>query len=462
MNPTPLYSALRALSSQGHLRLHMPGHKGKPLFPGWEEVFALDYTETYETGNLYAPDADSPIRPAERLAAACYGAADCHFLTGGSTQGVHAMLAACCTPGGPVLLDRTCHKSAASACALLDLRPAFVFPSTLEPFGFGGMLDLHAVEAALAAHPDAPALLIVSPNYYGVVQDIPALAALCRRYGKLLLVDAAHAAHFPALGLPSPIEQGADAAVVSAHKTLPCLGQGAYLLLSDRVDGGKLRMCEAMVGTSSPSYAILASLDLARAWMQGEGRAAYAAAARQTATLRGEIQQSTPLVALDDAAGLPLDPCRLTLCCARTTLDGQAAGQALYARYDIALELTDQRNLVAILTGADSPDDFARLRDALVRLFGSLSGAGAPPPPLPAVPSAEPALPVRRAWFAPCRTVPLRQAVGAICARPVTPYPPGIPLLWPGERITAAHIEFLRCSCYDADGTVQICADASL
>lgn len=456
MTDTPLYEALCALAARKTTRFHMPGHKGYPLFDAFAGVFPLDFTETYDTGNLY--EQTGPIRLAEQRAAAYYQAVDCHFLTGGSTQGVQAMLAAACGDGGTVLLDRTCHKSTASACALFDLTPHFLSPAPLEPFGIGAALDLTQTEALLCRHPEAAALLIVSPNYYGVMQDIPALADLCHRYGKKLLVDAAHGAHLPALGLPSPVAQGADAAVMSAHKTLPSLGQGAYLIFGEGMDGSALRAAESMVGTSSPSYPILASLDLARAWLEGQGGAAYAHAAEQTAALRAWLPAHTAFGVLTEADAPRLDPCRLTVCSALGGVSGHALSDRLYDGYGIACEMADDRNLVCIVSGADRDNDLAALQTALAELSAGCP-AVQPPRSLPMPPPARQACSVRRAWFAPRRTVPVEEAAGSVCARPVTPYPPGVPVLWPGEEIERKHVEFLTERCYNTVSEVQICAN---
>lgn len=456
MTDTPLYTALRRLIDKHTVRFHMPGHKGKPMFADFSGIFPLDFTEIYETGNLY--EAEGPIREAELAAAAAYGAADCHFLTGGSTQGVQAMLCAACGDGGAVLLDRSCHKSAASACALFDLTPFFVYPEPLEPFGIRAALRPADVAAQLDAHPEAAAFLLVSPNYYGILQDIPVLAALCHARGKLLLVDAAHGAHFPALDLPSPVALGADAAVLSAHKTLPCLGQGAYLLFSERMNGDALRAAESMVGTSSPSYPIMASLDVARAWMAQDGKAAFAHAAAQTARLRAWIPVHTAFDTLTEDDFPALDPCRLTVCCAHTALTGHRLSDLLYECFGIACEMADDRNLVCIITGADRDVDFQCLQDALAALSAGLT-RGEAPAPLPSPPAANPVKSVRQAWFSVRKTVPLAEAAGAVCARPVTPYPPGIPILWPGEEIERKHIEFLTKRCYNTVSEVQICAN---
>lgn len=444
---TPLYDALTALAAQDTARFHMPGHKGQPVFPDFAPLFSIDFTETYGTGNLY--ESEGPIRTAEQCAAAYFHAADCHFLTGGSSQGVVAMLGAVCGIGGKVLLDRTCHKSAMHASALFDLEPAFLSPDFLPYAGCGGVIDLAAAERALQENPDAAALLVVSPNYYGVLQPIAELAALCHRYGKKLLVDAAHGAHLDAVGCPNSVAAGADAAVLSAHKTLPALGQAAYLLCGPNSDSSELRRFESMCGTSSPSYPIMASLDLAREHLETR-QDDYAAAVRAVTRLRRKYDGHNGLRALTDADA-PLDPLRLTISCA----NGRTLADILYETHGVACEMADHFNIVFIVTPADLPANLARLEAAL--------DACAPGTPLISPVFAVPPAPVRacsvrQALLSPGRRVPLSEAAGEVCARPVTPYPPGIPLLWPGEEIPAKHIEFLTDRCYNTVSEVIVCA----
>lgn len=441
---TPLYNTLKRLSAYPTARFHMPGHKGAPVFSDFAHIFALDYTETYETGNLY--EEAGPIRLAEHAASRFYSAADCHFLTGGSSQGVVSMLGAVCGDGGAVILDRTCHKSAMHACALFDLTPSFVQPSMLFS-GCGGLLEISAVENALRAAPLAKALMVVSPNYYGVLQPIAQLADLCHRYGKRLLVDAAHGAHLPALGFSSPVKQGADAAVVSAHKTLPALGQGAYLLIGTDMDAAALRGLESICGTSSPSYPIMASLDLARHYLEYHAEA-YGQAAREVSRLREKYNCVAGLRTLR-TGDAPLDPLRFTIVCA----DGLALADTLYHEHNIACEMADRHNVVMIVTPADLNGNLSRLESALDII--SYTQPLALPLWSPA-PASKLLCSVRHALLQPCACVAPAQAVGKICARPVTPYPPGIPLLWPGEEITPKHIEFLTQRCYNTISEIFI------
>ena len=305
----PLFHALQLLATSDSARFHMPGHKGQPVFNSFRDVFAIDYTETYGTGNLYL--GDGPIRDAEVAAARYFGANDCFFLTGGSTQGILAMLGAAVGRGGSVLIDREVHRSVCHGCALLDITPYFFSAPLLEPFGITGALRVEDAERQLLAHPDIRAVLLTSPTYYGLRRDLPAFADLCRAHGKLLLVDAAHGAHFPAVGLPSPVEEGADMAVLSMHKTMPCLGQAAVLLSGPGTDRASLRENTALFGTSSPSYPIMASIDLARAYNEGPGREKYQKAAAVCREMREYICAHTVFTALTERDFPSLDPCRL-------------------------------------------------------------------------------------------------------------------------------------------------------
>ena len=449
----PLFHALQLLATGDSARFHMPGHKGEPLFHTFAEVFAIDFTETYGTGNLYL--GDGPIRDAEVAAALYFGAADCFFLTGGSTQGIMAMLAAAVGRGGSVLLDRECHKSVCHACALLDITPYFVSAPLLEPFAVSGELPAQAVEQQLVAHPDIRAVLVTSPTYYGVRRALPALADLCRAFGKLLLVDAAHGAHFPAVGLPAPIAEGADMAELSMHKTLPCLGQGAVLLSGKGADRRALRENTALFGTSSPSYPVMASFDLARAYTEGPGRDAYRRSAEACAALREYIGRRTGFTALDETHFPALDPCRLTVCTAGTDATGHRLADMLWSEYGVACEMADDRNAVFILTGADTGASLHRLRRGLRRISARRHET-LPPPAAAPFPPAERVMRVRDAWFANTGRVEPAAAEGLVCARPVTPYPPGVPLLWPGEKITRAHIELIRERWYNEIGEITV------
>lgn len=452
MDRTPLYSALKKRAESGLLRLHMPGHKGKGLIN--EDLFRIDFTELPGTGNLY--EGIPPISDSEALMAEAAGAAGCCFLTGGSTQGLMAALGAACRPGSKLLLDRGSHRAVYNAMAHLDLRPIYLYPRILDPFDIAGEFDLADVEAALDEHPDLAAMIITSPTYYGVMRDIPSIAKLCKKRGVILIVDEAHGAHLPFLdGYASAIALGADLSVASAHKTLPALGMGALLYTSGRVSLDRLRYFASMFGTSSPSYPIMASMDLARAYMENDGRKSYEETARRVKMIREDIKY--PLLPLTEKKGLKLDPARLTVCTGRAGLSGYEAAEVLERECGVAVEMADLENIVAIFTCADSSEDFLRFEDALTRLAQKAKPVNEEKRPIPCPPP-KPCMTPRQAAYGPQMRLPLAEAAGQIAAIQIAPYPPGIPVIAPGERITEKHLAYLEKKSYNIGKDVAIVA----
>ena len=424
MGNTPLYDALRTFADTEPLRMHMPGHKGRPLpAPELAALARLDFTELLPTGDLFS--GGDAIEEAERLWAEVFHMKSCLFLTGGSTQGVQAALALSCRPGEQILLDRGSHRSAYNALALLDLRPVWLARPWLEGAGITGPISPAAVERALSEHQNIRTVCITSPTYYGVLSDLPALAAICHAHGAVLVVDAAHGAHLPFLG--NFALAAADAAVVSAHKTLPAPGQSALLLAGERFSAGQLRWAASLSGSSSPSYPMMAALDVCRAWMEAEGGAAYRETVGQVAALRRDYPALTE-------ADAPLDPARLVL----RAGDGFAV-QAALEELGVWPEMADAGHVVMIPTCADTPEQFARLRRALDAAELGIPAPFPPPPPLP-----EAVLTPRQALFSPTETLPLDAAEGRIAARQIAPYPPGVPVLAPGERICKKTIAYLK------------------
>lgn len=438
----PLYDALCALSRQDALRMHMPGHKGKAMAEEFS-VAAIDYTEIPPTGNLYT--GEGPIAEAEHLAAQCWGAAHAFFLTGGSSQGVKAGLSLLCAPGDTILLDRNAHKSFFSAMALLDLSPVYLAAPTPA-----------YVENCLRGHPQLKTVCITSPTYYGVIAPVAEIAAVCKKYGAKLLVDEAHGAHFPFVGLGAcAAGRGAAVSISSAHKTLPALGSSALLFTDDSFPEEDVREKTALFGTSSPSYALMASIDWARAYLEGEGGAEYCRAAKAVAALREEINGRGVFHALCEKDGHPLDPTRLTVYTACGGLRGTEAARFLQEKRQIFPEMDDREHVVFIITGSDTAEDISRLGRALEEME-ALAEAKAPLPPCPAVPEAQRVLPIRAALFSPRERRALKDCVGRVSAVSIAPYPPGVPVVAPGERIGAEILEYLRAIGYDLDEIVAL------
>lgn len=447
MTDTPLYSALVAFAEENRARFHMPGHKGTPSGCKLDGAFAIDYTEIPQTGNLYLED--GPIAEAEALAARWYGMGSCVFLTCGATQGIKAMLASACPMGGKILADRNCHKSVWDACALLQIEPDYLCPETIEAYGITGGLDAEELEARLQTGGYA-ALLVTSPTYYGYCMDLKPIAEAAHRHGAKLLVDAAHGSHLRACGLEDAAFQGADSVVFSAHKTLRALTQGAYLLTRTREEGKTMRANAALFGTSSPSYPIMASLDLARAEMES---GSYAAFAKRCRAFRRMIEENTPFPVPDLG-----DPCRLSIFTACAGLSGEEAAQRLRKR-GIEPEMADCNSVVCIATPADESENLFRLEKALLALAreekagpSCVVSAGRLLP--------EKAMTVREACFSPWEELPLCDCAGKTAAQGIAPYPPGVPVIAPGEKIHQNFIEYLGKRRYNISNKVKVVKEA--
>lgn len=417
----------------------MPGHKGKELpLPELSAAAALDFTELPPTGNLF--ESGGPIEEAESLWACAFGAKCCLFLTGGSTQGILSAFTLCSHPGDSVLVDRGCHRSSFNALALLDLHPHYLSRPWLEEHGVTGPIPPQWLEESLSAHPECKTVCITSPTYYGIISDIPTLARIAHDHGARLIVDGAHGAHLSFLG--DYTLSAADLVIVSAHKTLPAPGQSA-LLFSSSHSLEELRRAASLYGSSSPSYPMMAALDAARAWMEDEGQSALAHTAQQVARLRTRF---AALHALEHG----LDPTRLVLECK----DGFAAMQTLQTM-GIYPEMADSRHVVFICTASDTDEDFNRLEEGLSRILAS-----APSLPfhftLPPAPQPEQVMSPRQARFSPCESIPLHCALGRISACQVAPYPPGIPVIAPGERITKKTIAYLSQIGYNMEKEMEV------
>lgn len=431
MADTPMMDMLSGRSER--LRMHMPGHKGLPL------PYALpldwDVTELPDTDDLYAPG--GAIARAQEAAARSAGAAHTLLLTGGSTAGLLAMLLYALPPGGQVIVPRNAHHAVLSACVLGDLRPVYVAPR-VTPDGLP-YVCAEDFQAAMEAHPDAHALLVTAPDYYGVAPLLSDLAEAAEARGMRLLADQAHGAHWnwweapPAAG-----RQGARLWVQSAHKTLAVPTAGAWLHAAAGEDVERLRAMLRLVQSSSPSYLIMAALDQARADMDLRGREALEA-------LRARLPKAFPsglLNAHEAWRDLPmaLDPTRLVVDVTGRGLSGYAAGRHL-AGMGVDVEMADARRIVCIATTADDAQALARLLRALDALPRGQEHA-APPLPLPTLPEA--VLTPRQAVLGPREWVPLAQAEGRVSAVSVGAYPPGVPLLAPGERICGQALAWLR------------------
>lgn len=429
---TPLLDMLR--TAEGRVRLHMPGHKGR-LPEAWLRA-ALDTTEIARTDDLFSPS--DGIARAQALYAAVCGARSTIFLTGGSTAGVLAMLLYAAAPGGEVILPRNAHHSAMSACVWGDLSPVFVQPR-LTPDG-APYLTAQDVLRTMDAHPRAKAVLLTRPDYYGICAQMAPVAARCHERGVLLCVDEAHGAHLPWQGEPqSAGALGADLWVQSAHKTLPALTGAAVLHAGAGVDTARLLRTVRMVHTSSPSFLAMGTLDGARALMDERGTELLERLHARIGAFWDRARAAGYANAHDawEALGLACDPARIVVDCTPRGLTGWRAQELLDAQ-GIDAEMADDRRVVFIPSVMDEADWLERAALALASLpaCGAAHAPVCAPPPLPVR-----AMRVREAALTPQENVPLSQAAGRVAAVSAGLYPPGVPLVTPGEEIPQEVVE---------------------
>lgn len=429
---TPLREAVEGYLAKGRARFHMPGHKGRPL-PLFADIARFDITEVEGADSLYG--ASGAIAETEARYAALYGSAASLLSAGGSTLCIQAMLALACPPGSKLLAGRGAHAAAVNAMALLDLEPVWIYPRTDPATGLALALTPKEAEEALLAHPDAAALYLTSPDYFGAVCDVAAISAACRRRGVPLLVDNAHGAHLaflePAL---HPIRLGADLCCDSLHKTLPVLTGGALLHIGNPrfLPEAKRRM--ALFGSTSPSYLVLLSADTALPYLESGVREDLARCARRNgalAALAGELGYRLPAGALD--------PVRLTLGFAGIGYTKEEYGAALRAQR-IEPEYLGAQFCVLMASPFTADEDFARLEGALRQIPPRA------PLPVPSLPELRPrrACSLREAGFSPGRTIPLSRAAGRVAGGVFSPCPPGIPLVLPGEILDGALCALLK------------------
>ena len=453
----PLAEAVLRYAGLGVLPCHTPGHKGgrgaHPLLRRFftEEGLRADVSLSAELDDLHAPT--GCIRAAEELAAEAYGAGAAYFMVNGTTGALHTMLLAALAPGDVLLVPRNVHRSVVGAMILTGVRPVYMQPEIDTRLGIAMGVSLCTVERAVCEHPEARAALLVYPTYYGVATELAAIADFLHEQGKLLLVDAAHGAHFAFSDeLPlSAMAAGADLSAESTHKLLGSLTQTSMLLArGGRVPTERIRAASGIVQSTSPNEILLASLDLARAQMAGEGRERLAVAIRVAHELRRRINEIEGLWAFGaeymGADGMAaLDPLKITVQVTGLGLSGFAAEEELRRR-DIACELADARNVLLLLSYADGERETERLFAALRGMAEEnapmcISRGAASFLALPPIP--ETALAPRDAYFARSEHVDVGAAEGRVAAETIVFYPPGIPVLAPGDVIDGATLAYL-------------------
>ncbi len=438
---------MQRYTAEGAYPFHMPGHKRNPAY-FWADP-SMDFTEIDGFDDLHAPE--GLIAQLQRDLAEAYGAKESFLLVNGSTAGNLAAILGSTRPGDRVLAAANCHKSVWNALCMQDVTVDVLQPRYTED-GLWGLLMAKDAERALTADNAPAAVVITAPTYEGVMPDVASIAEAVHARGAVLIVDAAHGAHFFDGHFPdNPCTSGADIVVMSLHKTLPCYGQTAVLhICSDRADRARIAERLGMLQTSSPSYMLMAQASACVRWMKTKAPEEMAAFAARLSAFRAGAEgwKHLRLRPTDD-------PSKLVIGTAGTGIGGPALADRLRRTYHLEMELEAADYVLALTSVCDTEEGFARLSAALCEIDAGLSdgNSGLSGGDAGRIGSGdcadEPAVPARgiscyAAFMSAGEWVRLSEAEGRVARRGAFVYPPGIPSPAPGERIRGEHIRRLE------------------
>ena len=448
----PIYEALQTFRQMRVVPFDVPGHKrgrGNPELTAFlgERCVSIDVNSMKPLDNLCHPV--SVIHEAEMLAADAFGAAHAFLMVGGTTSSVQSMVLSVCKRGDKIILPRNVHRSVINALVLCGAVPVYVNPEVDRRLGISLGMEREQVEKAIREHPDAVAVLVNNPTYYGVCSDLRAIVKMAHAAGMYCLADEAHGTHFY-FGDAMPVsamKAGADMAAVSMHKSGGSLTQSSLLLIGPRVNAGHVRQIINLTQTTSGSYLLMSSLDISRRNLALRGREVFAKVISMADYAREEINAIGGYYAfgrelINGNSVFDFDPTKLSVHTRDIGLAGIEVYDILRDEYDIQIEFGDIGNILAYLSIGDRYQELERLVSALAEIrrryqtdsSGLLSQEYIDP---------EVVTSPQEAFYAEKRSLPLQESAGCVCSEFVMCYPPGIPILAPGERITPEILDYI-------------------
>lgn len=452
-NQAPIYEALVKLRKKRIVPFDVPGHKrgrGNPELVELlgEKCVGIDVNSMKPLDNLGHPI--SIIRDAEELASDAFGAAHAFLMIGGTTSSVQTMILSTCKAGDKIILPRNVHKSAINALVLCGAIPIYIEMSVDPKIGIALGLENNRVEQAIKEHPDAKAILINNPTYYGICSDLRGLTDMAHEAGMLVLVDEAHGAHLHFTDkLPlSAMDAGADMAAVSMHKSGGSLTQSSILLIGEQMNPEYVRQIINLTQSTSASYLLMASLDISRRNLALRGKESFEKvielseyARREINAIGGYYAYSKELI--DGVSVCDFDVTKLSVYTQGIGLTGIEVYDLLRDEYDIQIEFGDIGNILAYISIGDRIQDIERLVGALADIKRLYSRDGKD---LIAGEYIQPELVLspQEAFYSERRSLTLDESVGQVCGEFVMCYPPGIPILAPGERITLEIVDYIQ------------------
>ena len=448
----PLYEALENLRKKRIVPFDVPGHKrgrGNPELVALlgEKCVGLDVNSMKPLDDLCHPS--SVIREAEALAAEAFGAAHAFLMVGGTTSAVQSMILSVCKEGDKIIMPRNVHKSVINALILNGAIPVYVNPEVDQNLGIALGMEPEKLKKAVEDNPDAKAVLVNNPTYYGICSDMRSIVKIAHEHGMKVLADEAHGTHFsfhPDLPV-SAMAAGADMSAVSMHKSGGSLTQSSLLLLSGSMNEDYVRQIINLMQTTSASYLLMSSLDISRRNLALNGEASFEKVMKMASYAREEINGIGDYYAygkelINGTSVYDFDVTKLAVYTRDLGLAGIEVYDLLRDEYNIQIEFGDISNILAYVSIGDRLQDIERLVGALYdlkRLYkrdkaGMLSAEYVSP---------KVAVPPRKAFYSDKVSLPLQEAEGKVCTEFVMCYPPGIPILAPGELITRDIIEYI-------------------
>lgn len=434
---TPIWDFLEQYSNSGAVRAHMPGHKGRDAFGrDLGRLFEYDITEIKGADALF--EAEEIIAESEKNASRLFGTAATFYSAGGSTLCIQAMLAAVCKKSSAFICGRNAHRAVINSCVLLGLEPCWVYPEYENGSVVSGEITPEAVRAAIEKYSEkSPACVFVtSPDYLGKIADIKGISEVCHEYEIPLIVDNAHGAYLAFLEQSRhPIHMGADMCCDSAHKTLPVLTGGAYLHIGDGLCRGlipEIKRCMALFGSSSPSYLIMASMDLCNKYLSESFRNDLLRTAEKIADLKKQLSGAYTFYGDE--------PLKMTVYAFPCGLTGYELAERL-REGGVEPEYADLTHVVMMFSAANTEEDFERVLRAMKSV--RMPRIRLEPPDFKMDRPAVKMLP-REAFFAEREKIPVENSVGRIAAEAVTVCPPCVPVIMAGEEINENTIKILK------------------
>lgn len=448
----PVLEGLIKYAGEGNIPFHMPGHKSNIRnFQELDEIkknlYGIDLTEVPGTDNLHLPE--DIILQGEKLAARAFGAYKSYFLVNGSTCGIYSMIMGNTRPGDKIIVQRNCHRSVYMACLMGGLETVYITPEVIPEFGIPGGLSLMQVKKTIEENRDAKAVVVTYPSYYGICSDLKAIADLAHKSNMLLLVDEAHGAHLGfSDGVPkSALSLGADASVISLHKSTPAMTQCSLLNTSKGVDDEGISFMLRVFQSTSPSYVLMASIDAARHIMESRGSELLGELLENISIFRDKAENLKGFRLLDKSltGKHGVHDVDLTKLVIFSYMGGRELEKVLRRDYRIQVEMSDLNNAVLIGSVGDNKECYNALYNALKDLDKAEGQEGSYGVPGNAQTEYIQAISMREAYYSSKERIRLEDAAGRISCELAAPYPPGIPVLLPGEIITREIIEFICC-----------------